>query len=292
MKKIVINGGRELNGKILLQGSKNSALPILAATIAVDGVSIIHNCPDLTDITATHLTAPYDATRDFTQEPTSGTIGQVVSVSYGNDATAKQFGYTHRVGTTEGGKPNEVYFTNEFEALAQAPAGTKVYNITGATPVEVVKTCEHTFTDTVVAPTCTEEGYTKHTCSLCGDSYNDTTVAATGHDYAAATCTKKATCTVCNAETGELARHKYGVATCTKKAACSVCGAERGELAKHVDADANDKCDKCDANIAPEVTTAPATEEKKGCGGTVGVAGLALVAALGSCALFVEKKRK
>ena len=52
MKKIVINGGRELNGKILLQGSKNSALPILAATLAVDGVSVIHNCPDLTDVTA------------------------------------------------------------------------------------------------------------------------------------------------------------------------------------------------------------------------------------------------
>jgi len=52
MKKIVINGGRELNGKILLQGSKNSALPVLAATLAVEGVSIIHNCPDLTDITA------------------------------------------------------------------------------------------------------------------------------------------------------------------------------------------------------------------------------------------------
>lgn len=52
MKKIVINGGRELGGRVDLQGSKNSALPILAAAAAVDGVSIIHNCPDLTDVTA------------------------------------------------------------------------------------------------------------------------------------------------------------------------------------------------------------------------------------------------
>ena len=222
----------------------------------------------------------------------AGTYYVIVAQGYGNDATAKLNGYTHRVGDAEGGKVGEVYFTNEVEALAQAAAGVKVYDITGATPVEVVKTCEHTFTDEVVAPTCTEEGYTKHTCSLCQATYNDTPVAATGHDYAAATCTKKATCTVCNAETGELARHKYGVATCTKKAACSVCGAERGELAKHVDADANGKCDKCEADMTAEETTAPATEEKKGCGGTVGVAGLALVAALGSCALFVEKKRK
>lgn len=52
MKKIVINGGGKLNGRVELQGSKNSALPILAAAAAVDGVTIIHNCPDLTDVTA------------------------------------------------------------------------------------------------------------------------------------------------------------------------------------------------------------------------------------------------
>ncbi len=52
MKKILINGGRQLSGKVSLQGSKNSALPILAATVAVDGISVIHNCPDLTDVTA------------------------------------------------------------------------------------------------------------------------------------------------------------------------------------------------------------------------------------------------
>ncbi|MBQ2904015.1 MAG: UDP-N-acetylglucosamine 1-carboxyvinyltransferase [Clostridia bacterium] len=52
MEKLVISGGRALNGKIMLQGSKNSALPILAATLAVGGTSVIHNCPVLTDITA------------------------------------------------------------------------------------------------------------------------------------------------------------------------------------------------------------------------------------------------
>ena len=52
MGKIIINGGRKLDGKIKLQGSKNSALPILAATVATEGVSIIHNCPDLTDVSA------------------------------------------------------------------------------------------------------------------------------------------------------------------------------------------------------------------------------------------------
>lgn len=52
MKKLVISGGRLLGGSIDLQGSKNSALPILSAAVAVNRISVIHNCPDLTDVTA------------------------------------------------------------------------------------------------------------------------------------------------------------------------------------------------------------------------------------------------
>ena len=37
--------------------------------------------------------------------------------------------------------------------------------------------------DTVTAPTCTERGYTTHTCSRCGDSYVDAYVDALGHDW-------------------------------------------------------------------------------------------------------------
>ena len=42
---------------------------------------------------------------------------------------------------------------------------------------------EHDYTATVVAPTCTEQGYTEHICS-CGDSYRDAYVPALGHDFA------------------------------------------------------------------------------------------------------------
>ncbi len=52
MEKLAINGGRRLDGKVMLQGSKNSALPILSACVTVNGISVIHNCPDLTDVTA------------------------------------------------------------------------------------------------------------------------------------------------------------------------------------------------------------------------------------------------
>lgn len=50
MKNLVINGGIPLDGRVELQGSKNSSLPILAACVAVDGVSVIHNCPRITDV--------------------------------------------------------------------------------------------------------------------------------------------------------------------------------------------------------------------------------------------------
>lgn len=52
MQSIIIEGGRELYGQIDVQGSKNSALPILAATVLLDSVSVIHNCPLLSDVDA------------------------------------------------------------------------------------------------------------------------------------------------------------------------------------------------------------------------------------------------
>ena len=45
----------------------------------------------------------------------------------------------------------------------------------------------HNHEATVVAPTCTEAGYTKHLCA-CGDSYNTDETAALGHSFAEGTC--------------------------------------------------------------------------------------------------------
>ncbi len=53
MECFVVNGGRRLNGQLRVQGSKNSALPILAATVLIKGKSIIHNCPRLSDVECT-----------------------------------------------------------------------------------------------------------------------------------------------------------------------------------------------------------------------------------------------
>ena len=53
MDKIIINGSKKLNGEITVQGAKNSVLPILVATLLVDGISVIHNCPIISDVDAT-----------------------------------------------------------------------------------------------------------------------------------------------------------------------------------------------------------------------------------------------
>src|SRR5450432_4559687 len=49
MDKILIHGGRPLSGSIRISGSKNSALPILAATLLTREPCILHRVPDLSD---------------------------------------------------------------------------------------------------------------------------------------------------------------------------------------------------------------------------------------------------
>ena len=71
---------------------------------------------------------------------------------------------------------------------------------------------EHSYTAVVTPPTCTEKGYTTHTCS-CGDSYVDTYTDALGHDWDSGTVTKEPTAT------------ETGVRTYT----CTRCGETRTE---------------------------------------------------------------
>lgn len=58
---------------------------------------------------------------------------------------------------------------------------------------------EHRYETTVTVPTCTEQGYTTHTCG-CGDRYVDGYVEATGHRYGEWKVTIAATCTAAGEE--------------------------------------------------------------------------------------------
>ncbi|MBQ2422955.1 MAG: UDP-N-acetylglucosamine 1-carboxyvinyltransferase, partial [Clostridia bacterium] len=50
MTEYHIKGNNALFGELKLQGSKNASLPILAATLLTGSRSVIHNCPDLSDV--------------------------------------------------------------------------------------------------------------------------------------------------------------------------------------------------------------------------------------------------
>lgn len=47
---IIIDGPAELSGEITIQGAKNSTLPLLAAAVLCKGQTVLHNCPDLSDV--------------------------------------------------------------------------------------------------------------------------------------------------------------------------------------------------------------------------------------------------
>ena len=79
--------------------------------------------------------------------------------------------------------------------------GTTTYtcSVCGDTYTETAPATGHSYNSVVTAPTCTDEGYTTHTCSTCGDTYTDSTVPALGHDYVETV--SSATCTTDGAAT-------------------------------------------------------------------------------------------
>jgi UDP-N-acetylglucosamine 1-carboxyvinyltransferase len=50
MDKIIVKGGRPLQGEVAVSGAKNAALPILASALLADGKSVYRNVPDLADV--------------------------------------------------------------------------------------------------------------------------------------------------------------------------------------------------------------------------------------------------
>ncbi len=50
MSKFIIQGGKKLEGEVKISGSKNAALPIIAATILVRGKTTLYNVPDIQDV--------------------------------------------------------------------------------------------------------------------------------------------------------------------------------------------------------------------------------------------------
>lgn len=59
MSRLLVTGRQKLSGETYVQGAKNSALPILAATILTKGENVIYNCPELSDVEASLMILRY-----------------------------------------------------------------------------------------------------------------------------------------------------------------------------------------------------------------------------------------
>ena len=58
MDRLLIRGGRQLNGDVKVGGAKNAALPILATALMVSGKVRFENLPHLNDVT-TDVATPW-----------------------------------------------------------------------------------------------------------------------------------------------------------------------------------------------------------------------------------------
>jgi hypothetical protein len=95
--------------------------------------------------------------------------------------------------------------------------------------------CFYYVEEVIKAPTCTEDGYGKHKCSVCGDEYEGP-IASYGHSFSetiikVATCSeegiKDKLCTVCNYKTQEnyILEHSFEL-TSKVEATCETQGNE------------------------------------------------------------------
>ena len=72
---------------------------------------------------------------------------------------------------SDSGEYISIYYSDSYTSDAYLSTSTKELSV------------KHKYEDKVVKPTCTEDGYTEHKCSVCGDTYRDSKTNKLGHDY-------------------------------------------------------------------------------------------------------------
>ena len=78
---------------------------------------------------------------------------------------------------------------HKYESLVTAPTcaeqgyTTHTCSVCGVSYKDTYVSVPHIYESVVTAPTCAEQGYTTHTCTVCGDNYKDTYVSVDGHNF-------------------------------------------------------------------------------------------------------------
>ena len=158
--------------------------------------------------------------------PDVATVGEEVRISWTASPLRDKYDQREYCVTVQGGGSKKSYYTTDTSVsvtikrrelhcnVTVESRNTKYANYSSSSyaTFKCVEAHEHSYTAVVTAPTCTEKGYTTHTCS-CGDSYVDTYVDALGHAWDSGKVTKQPTAT------------ETGVRTFT----CTRCGETRTE---------------------------------------------------------------
>ena len=136
------------------------------------------------------------------------TVGEEVKISWTASPLRDKYDQREYCVTVEGGGSKKVIYTTDTSVsvtikrrelhcdVTVDARNTKYasYSSSSYASFRCVEAHEHSYTAVVTAPTCTEKGYTTHTCS-CGDSYVDTYVDALGHAWDSGKVTKQPTAT-------------------------------------------------------------------------------------------------
>lgn len=136
------------------------------------------------------------------------TVGEEVRISWTASPLRDKYDQREYCVTVEGGGSKKVIYTTDTSVsvtikrrelncdVTVDARNTKYasYSSSSYASFRCVEAHEHSYTAVVTAPTCTEKGYTTHTCA-CGDSYVDTYVDALGHAWDGGTVTKQPTAT-------------------------------------------------------------------------------------------------
>ena len=136
------------------------------------------------------------------------TVGEEVRISWTASPLRDKYDQREYCVTVEGGGSKKVIYTTDTSVsvtikrrelncdVTVDARNTKYasYSSSSYASFRCVEAHEHSYTAVVTAPTCTEKGYTTHTCA-CGDSYVDTYVDALGHAWDSGKVTKQPTAT-------------------------------------------------------------------------------------------------
>jgi hypothetical protein len=136
------------------------------------------------------------------------TVGEEVKISWTASPLRDKYDQREYCVTVEGGGSKKVIYTTDTSVsvtikrrelhcdVTVDARNTKYasYSSSSYASFRCVEAHEHSYTAVVTPPTCTEKGYTTHTCA-CGDSYVDTYTDALGHAWDGGKVTKQPTAT-------------------------------------------------------------------------------------------------